>query len=227
MQIIFTPAEKVNQSLIFVCCCYFSERVKYPTQLPYFQTICVISISLFQAKDEFSQKLYSQCKKTDKSTGDRHAKVYCQNCQHFLCDSCYEAHKSWGAMKDHTFITIADLSSGKVTLSDIQDQYCSDHDGEKKKFYCESCEKLVCRDCIVLKQWCCDHDTVTLKQAADKKLVLLKTSLKKCNRKKNECQAARNKTRKAVKILSTSADKITRELKTQKKGLYQINRDHL
>ena len=71
-------------------------------------------------------------------------------------------------MKQHKVVTLDDIRSGKITLplASSDDQKCEDHEDEIKKFYCETCQKPVCRDCIVMKQHCRDHECITLKEAA-------------------------------------------------------------
>ena len=71
-------------------------------------------------------------------------------------------------MKQHQIVTLDDMRSGKITLplATSDDQKCEDHEDEIKKFYCETCQKPVCRDCIALKQHCRDHECITLKEAA-------------------------------------------------------------
>ncbi|XP_072044603.1 E3 ubiquitin-protein ligase TRIM33-like [Amphiura filiformis] len=161
-------------------------------------------------KENLSSKSCDQCEELDKP-----AVVYCQDCMHYLCESCHNIHTAWKAMKHHTVLTVADILSEEASCVD-EHTYCSEHDNEETKFYCETCDKLVCEDCIDSKQCCRDHDTVTLQQVADKKLTGLKDQMKKCNQKKQEIQDAIDKVENIEKEISSSSDKIRCELNTKK-----------
>ena len=78
-------------------------------------------------------------------------------------------------MKQHKVVPLDDMRSGKIILplATTDDQKCEDHKDEIKKFYCAKCQKPVCRDCIVMKQHCRDHEYITLKEAAKKQATRL------------------------------------------------------
>ncbi|XP_072019654.1 E3 ubiquitin-protein ligase TRIM45-like [Amphiura filiformis] len=175
------------------------------------------AIGMAEAKEDYCKKLCSKCEKPDNQ-----AIVYCKDCKHYLCQSCFDVHKAWDAMKHHRIATTEDLISGKVTLSDVNDQYCAKHEGEEKKFYCETCKKPVCRDCIVLKQCCRDHDTVPLKQAVDKHLIHVNKAMKKCSKKRQQCQKVIDKAENVQRALSSSADKAKDDLKRKETAYVKI-----
>ena len=76
------------------------------------------------------------------------------------------------------------MKLGKAKM--LEKKYCTKHEGEPNKFYCETCEKLVCRDCIVMKQCCRDHDYVTLQEAAEKQAGNVKKALEMCKKTETE-----------------------------------------
>ncbi|XP_072031810.1 uncharacterized protein [Amphiura filiformis] len=175
------------------------------------------TLSMEKATDDLSKKSCDQCEEPDNV-----ASVYCQDCKHYLCESCHNFHAAWKSMKHHTVLTVADKLSGEVSISCVEAQYCTEHDNEEKKFYCETCDKPVCRDCIVLKQCCRDHDTVTLKQAADKKFTELEEEITKCDKKKQECQDAIDKIEEMEKKLSTSSNHVRHTLKIKKAAYMKV-----
>lgn len=162
----------------------------------------------------------SKCKNPDQK-----ATVYCKDCKHYLCQPCYDTHKTWYGLQHDRIATIEDLISGQATLSDTNDQYCTEHEGEEKKFYCETCHKSVCRDCIVLKQCCRDHDTVPIKKAAEKQVIYLNEAVMKCSKKKQECKAAIDKAQTVGKTLSSSVGKVKGELKMRENSYVKVIRD--
>ncbi|XP_072039634.1 uncharacterized protein [Amphiura filiformis] len=141
------------------------------------------------------------------NTGE-HADVFCLDCKEHLCHSCHTSHQAFKAMKHHKVVSIEGLRSGKVVpLSgiDIEDQHCNVHDGEIKRFYCETCVKLVCRDCVVVKQCCRDHRYVTLSEAANKHTKSLTKLLDKSKEKEKECQDAIRETEKVEEDFKNAA----------------------
>ena len=73
---------------------------------------------------------------------------YCCDCQHYLCHDCLRVHEKFKSFRGHKAIPIQDLDAG--TLQSSQTQYCSKHKGEILKLFCNTCQKLLCRDCILV-----------------------------------------------------------------------------
>ena len=84
------------------------------------------------------------------------AVVFCCQCCLCLCQSCKEDHQWWRETVQHKLVPVGE---GKKTekygnnMPQIahKPMYCSMHTDEKLKFYCQNCEILSCRDCILLK----------------------------------------------------------------------------
>lgn len=75
----------------------------------------------------------------------------CGECVEFLCEQCLAAHKRTKLTKEHEVMDLKDLQS-----SDVQDQmhrplYCIHHDKEILKYYCETCDDPVCRECLIME----------------------------------------------------------------------------
>ena len=73
---------------------------------------------------------------------------YCCDCQHYLCHDCLRVHEKFKSFRGHKAIPIQDLDA--ATLQSSQTQYCSKHKGEILKLYCNTCQKLLCRDCVLV-----------------------------------------------------------------------------
>ena len=86
---------------------------------------------------------------------DNAAVAFCVNCCEFLCKSCEDHHRMWRKTMKHEIVAAgAEMSKGSENvLSSFPEppMCCSDHSDEVLKFYCKNCEKLVCRDCMVLQ----------------------------------------------------------------------------
>ena len=75
----------------------------------------------------------------------------CGDCVEFLCEQCLAAHKRTKLTKEHEVLALKDLQS-----LDLQDKlhrplYCSHHDREILKYYCETCDDPVCRECLIME----------------------------------------------------------------------------
>ena len=88
----------------------------------------------------------------DSSSGS--AVAFCSQCLEFLCELCAAHHCRARRTAKHTVMTISEKKQANLTVDmKPQDTCCSEpnHDGEVLKFYCETCQQLVCRDCVLIK----------------------------------------------------------------------------
>ncbi|XP_078699887.1 uncharacterized protein LOC144926747 [Branchiostoma floridae x Branchiostoma belcheri] len=79
----------------------------------------------------------------------------CAVCEEFFCDECTRAHSRFKRNRDHEIIGVAELKEQKITkmssVKSISLPMCPKHEDEKLKFYCETCQSPICRDCTVLQ----------------------------------------------------------------------------
>ena len=73
---------------------------------------------------------------------------YCSDCQSYLCNECVQLHKRLKAFRGHKVVPIDNINA--ATLQSSQIQYCPIHKEEMLKLYCETCSKLICRDCTLV-----------------------------------------------------------------------------
>ena len=74
---------------------------------------------------------------------------FCSDCQNYLSEECgLELHKRLKTFRGHKVVPISEISVTAFQSSKVY--YCQVHKGEALKLYCETCEKLVCRDCILV-----------------------------------------------------------------------------
>ncbi|XP_060588298.1 uncharacterized protein LOC132743753 [Ruditapes philippinarum] len=94
------------------------------------------------------------------------ARGYCEDCQEYLCSSCFSSHRKTKASKHHKLHERSD-----ATNTSVLDDKCPFHDTEIVKFFCPRHEELGCHDCMVLKHRTCDLDYIpdTCKGIADSK----------------------------------------------------------
>ncbi|XP_072040145.1 uncharacterized protein [Amphiura filiformis] len=106
---------------------------------------------------------------TNCNTPDQKATVRCIDCKENLCQKCYASHMTLKVMKNHRIVTMTDIYSGKVNLLATEGNVCKAHK-EPYKYFCTSENKLICQDCVILKECPTEHDRVTLETAAQVQL---------------------------------------------------------
>ena len=75
---------------------------------------------------------------------------FCSDCQNYLCDECgVQLHKRLKTFRGHRVVPVSKVNA--ATLQSCQVHYCALHKGEILKLYCETCNKLVCRDCTLVE----------------------------------------------------------------------------
>ena len=100
----------------------------------------------------------------------------CVTCEKFLCRECLTAHNNYRANDGHSVLTVEELSKPE-NRKKIKDQmYCNEHSGMILKVYCETCDQLICRDCMDFKHVKQSHSCVLVKDVANNYKELLDSS---------------------------------------------------
>ena len=86
----------------------------------------------------------------DEPSLDEPATSYCRDCGKFMCAICTTLHKRWDDLKGHEVVAMEQFESKVKQLNALNKVhlYCSLHQ-KKLKLYCETCDKLICSNCIV------------------------------------------------------------------------------
>ena len=105
--------------------------------------------------------------KCDECNEDDPVVSFCPDCNSFLCLTCNDYHKRSKKYFNHAVVPLTELKSNKETSiqAKVKIPLCKEHD-EQLKYYCESCDELVCMYCTVKKHNGHHHDSV--KQMATK-----------------------------------------------------------
>ena len=110
------------------------------------------------------------------------ASFYCMECPCAYCEGCAHAHGLMKATKNHTLHKVEDLNDAHIPLprNSSSDTMCEIHPDEKIDLFCESCDKLVCRNCIVLNHPKPNHNALFLGDAIVKYGGEMNASLQTC-----------------------------------------------
>ena len=104
--------------------------------------------------------------------------AFCTNCLEFLCKTCTDHHRRARKTMKHDLVEVGAKKTGDFTKNiKPRDFYCTEpkHEGEVLKFYCETCQQLVCRDCILIEHK--DHSHVNLSKVTKSHKEEMKTLL--------------------------------------------------
>ena len=94
-------------------------------------------------------KVTALCEKCD---GNKTSAVaFCTNCTKFICELCLRIHGSWSELKEHKTLKLAELKGtyDKYVPVTATKHQCEEHSGNNCTAYCETCEILVCHECIL------------------------------------------------------------------------------
>lgn len=76
--------------------------------------------------------------------------AYCVDCADIICDTCVQAHRRLKITKEHTIKNKEEAMQEMQMATNnknAQDMYCQEHAQERLTLFCETCERLTCRDC--------------------------------------------------------------------------------
>ena len=83
---------------------------------------------------------------------------FCPNCNFFFCLACNDHHTRSKLYRGHAIVPLTELKSNKDAPK-VKIPLCKEHD-EQLKYYCETCDQLVCMYCTVKKHNGHHHDSV-------------------------------------------------------------------
>ncbi|KAK3604068.1 hypothetical protein CHS0354_007178 [Potamilus streckersoni] len=84
------------------------------------------------------------------------AEGFCAVCQEAMCGDCLKVHKKQKVSKNHTIITMEEVSSNPQNIMKIAEGFtCSEHDSEYVQFYCRDHNVACCATCSFRKHKTC------------------------------------------------------------------------
>ena len=92
--------------------------------------------------------------KCESGLDENTAYARCLTCAEYICEKCFTIHKRLKVTKDHNVVTLEKIkqSDKKLGVKSVQQrQYCDEHEDEVLKLFCKTCEKVICRDCALVK----------------------------------------------------------------------------
>ena len=105
-------------------------------------------VETVQLQDKFEQNKTQKCDSCIE--GDAIASC-CECGGFFLCKSCLSVHKKLPSTKAHSMLSLNQLVQLDSPFAASKSLLCQRHPQEPLKLYCEDCEALVCRDCVLVR----------------------------------------------------------------------------
>ena len=91
----------------------------------------------------------------------------CVTCEKFLCRECLTIHNSYPGHNGHSVLTMEELSKPENREKIKDKMYCNEHSGMILKVYCETCDQLICKDCMDFKHVKQSHSCFLVKDVAN------------------------------------------------------------
>ena len=115
-----------------------------------------ILVEVRETLEKVEEPQKAQCEKCKKCV----AINFCRDCGKSICTRCTETHQEW--LSSHEVITLDQLEGNVARVVPPKKKvFCSKHLTKELDLYCETCEKLVCRDCTVRIHQDHHYDLVT------------------------------------------------------------------
>ena len=176
---------------------------------------------LFEIQDAFEkvkepQKVMCGMCKKDMRT----ATSYCRDCGNFICSSCVDTHVQWDMFAKHEVIGL-DQFKVKVKQLDALKKvmlYCSLHQGKELELYCESCEELICHNCIVKKHK--DHQYDLVSDIFDEQKAKITASLEQVEMQLETLKKAVREIIAKSKAVNTNREEVEAEINKKTQQLH-------
>ena len=109
---------------------------------------------------------------------EQSATCRCMTCENetFMCEKCLGIHGSFPDFRNHTVLSIDQLSEPENQSRIKARLRCKRHKDKKLKFYCETCKELICRYCMDFNHVRPDHSCSPVEEVAEKGKKALETS---------------------------------------------------
>ncbi|XP_046395805.1 B-box type zinc finger protein ncl-1-like [Ischnura elegans] len=98
---------------------------------------------LDMAAIESTAVLCTSCKTKEKAV------ARCSDCAHFLCPNCNSAHQFMRCFENHQVVAFEELKKSGEAVPIHKPIFCVTHPSENVQYYCEPCQVLMCKECVV------------------------------------------------------------------------------
>ncbi|XP_022249888.1 brain tumor protein-like isoform X3 [Limulus polyphemus] len=101
---------------------------------------------------------------------ESNAVAHCFDCANFLCSNCVMAHQFMHCFEGHRVLTLSELQNNKDDIKMEKPINCTRHKNELLKYFCQTCNIPICKECSVLDHPKGLHDFEYLKDVASQQV---------------------------------------------------------
>ena len=157
------------------------------------------------------------CHHCSQNAPDKASTGRCVNCEIFMCQECLLAHNNYPGFQNHNVLSMDELSKPENRSKIRSKPRCREHDDEILKFFCETCEELICRDCKDEDHE--NHECLSLRKAAEQKTETLKKWYATLSDELNESNEALQAMNNVVKVLDDNVKAAKDKIRERKDGI--------
>ena len=140
----------------------------------------------------------------------------CVTCEKFLCRECLTIHNSYPGHNGHSVLTMEELSKPENREKIKDKMYCNEHSGMILKVYCETCDQLICKDCMDFKHVKQSHSCFLVKDVANNYKKLLDSNNRVMKDVLNEGNAFIQKLTRETERIDQEAENIKSQIAQKK-----------
>lgn len=148
------------------------------------------------------------------------AQCRCMDCEEFFCETCLAAHQRLKANVEHKILDLKKLLLPNSSKEFHPAMKCMKHQ-EVCKFYCQTCDVLVCRDCTVLDHTQPKHAVADLKDISDRYRDHFYEQMERAEKYIGKVENVQSITEQNKEELKKSVNKITSQLNARKDSLIE------
>ena len=137
-------------------------------------------------------------------------RIYCSDCNFFLCGECVESHRKWKTFSGHHIKEIGNFESGDVQDYARRGYFCKKH-RDDVRFFCEKCQTCICRDCAILEHQ--DHNKISLEQGLEKNKSEIEAKMRKAEANGSRLKTMKQFLEKRSLEVNNSIEEATSEVK--------------
>ncbi|XP_038062724.1 tripartite motif-containing protein 3-like [Patiria miniata] len=139
----------------------------------------------------------------------------CLDCSLNICSRCYSSHKRIPVTSNHVIATLDDVREGTVKVTKENQKpnsKCPKHKGEVTRFFCTTCQVLICRDCTVINHCKPEHSYVESDEATSKYKQSLAELFSPLENSMTELQKSRENVSKIKEDLGVTVKRVMTEV---------------
>ncbi|XP_033097409.1 tripartite motif-containing protein 2-like isoform X2 [Anneissia japonica] len=161
---------------------------------------------------------------------ERTASNYCTVCLEFLCSDCGSAHRRLRLTRNHRVQSMDEYRSSQAMpaarIRILSPDHCPDHPEYEIQFYCQTCERVICRKCCATLHPLPVHRQLSIESAAESRRSYMTSMIDKAQSKAQKASETLYGLRKIKENLDVSREKHINKIRQRKEFLTGVIERH-